>query len=312
MRRALAIAIFFLAAFTARAAQHGTWHLSQRDDGRMQIDLISDHNQNSHPIERTDFTGLTAAQIDSAADTPVDFRMVRDAGTLHFTGTFLHGDGVGRFIFEPNASYAATLRGLGITVDDIDDEHLFSLAIHDVSASFISEMQSLGYREELDRYVAFRIHGATPQFVRELNALGYKPDGEALVRFRIHGATTAFISDIRALGYQPDAEELVRFRIHGVSPEFIKGMKELGVRDLESDNLVNLRIHGASVDYVRELRDLGYPNLSAEQLVRMRIHGVTASYIRDLKSAGYAGIPVEKLVSMRIHGVDAEFVRKTK
>ena len=284
MRRALAIVFFFLAAFTARAAQHGAWHLSQRNDGRMQIDLISDHNQNSHPIERTAFTGLTAAQIDSGADTPVDFRLVRDAGTLHFTGTFLHGDGVGRFTFEPNASYTATLRGLGVEASELDDERLFSLAIHDVSASFIREMQSLGYREDLDRYVAFRIHGATPQFVRELNALGYKPDGEALVRFRIHG----------------------------VSPEFIKGMKELGVRDLESDNLVKLRIHGASVDYVRELRDLGYPNLTADQIVQMRIHGVSTSYIRDLKSAGYAGIPVEKLVSMRIHGIDAEFVRKTK
>lgn len=285
MRRALAIALFlFLAAFTARAAQHGAWHLSQRNDGKMQIDLISDHNQNSHPIERTAFTGLTAAQIDAGADTPVDFRLVRDAGTIHFTGTFLHGDGVGRFTFEPNASYAATLRGLGVAASELDDERLFSLAIHDVSAAFISEMQSLGYREDLDRYVAFRIHGATPQFVRELNALGYKPDGEALVRFRIHG----------------------------VSPEFIKGMKELGVRDLESDNLVKLRIHGASVDYVRELRDLGYPSLTADQLVQMRIHGVSASYIRDLKSAGYAGIPVEKLVNMRIHGIDAEFVRKTK
>jgi hypothetical protein len=285
MRRTLALALFLflLAAVTARAAQHGTWHLSQRDDGRMQIDLISDHNQNTHPIERTAFTGLTAAQIDGA-DTPVDFRLVRDAGTLHFTGTFLHGDGVGRFTFEPNASYTSTLRGLGVTVDDVDDEHLFSLALHDVSVSFIKEMQSLGYREELDRYVAFRIHGATPQFVRELHALGYKPDAEALVRFRIHG----------------------------VSPEFIKGMKDLGVRELESDNLVTLRIHGASVDYVRELRDLGYTNLTANQLVQMRIHGVSASYIRDLKSAGYANIPVEKLVSMRIHGIDAEFVRKTR
>src|SRR5882757_10732333 len=114
MRRTLALALFFfLAAFTARAAQpHGVWHLSDRTDGRMQIELISDHNQNSHPIERNAFAGLTAAQMDASADTPVDFRLVRDAGTLHFTGSFVHGDGVGRFTFEPNASYVATLRGL--------------------------------------------------------------------------------------------------------------------------------------------------------------------------------------------------------
>src|SRR4051795_9675327 len=94
MRRSVTLALFFfLAAFTARAAStHGAWHLSQREDGRMQIEMISDHNQNSHPIERSAFTGLNAAQIDATAYTPVDFRMIRDAGTLHFTGTFQHGD----------------------------------------------------------------------------------------------------------------------------------------------------------------------------------------------------------------------------
>lgn len=314
MRRTLALALFFfLAAFTVRAAQpHGVWHLSDRSDGRMQIELISDHNQNSHPIERNAFTGLTAAQMDASADTPVDFRLVRDAGTLHFTGSFVHGDGVGRFTFEPNGSYASTLRGLGVAASDLDDERLFAFALHDVSASFIQEMQSLGYREDLGKYVAFRIHSATPQFVREINALDYHPDASQLIAFRIHGATTEFIRDIRALGFHPDAHELVAFRIHGVSPEFVKSMKELGVRDLGQDNLVALRIHGASTDYVRELRDLGYTNLSATDLVSMRIHGVTTDYIRELKSAGYANIPVEKLVSMRIHGIDADFVRKTK
>jgi hypothetical protein len=314
MRRSLALALFFfLAAFAARAASpHGAWHLSPREDGRMQIEMISDHNQNSHPIERSAFTGLTSSQIDASSDTPVDFRMIKDAGTVHFTGTFQRGDGVGRFTFEPNPAYAATLRALGVAASDLDDERLFSLAIHDVSSNFIKEMQSLGYREDLDQYVAFRIHGATPDFVREINALGYRPDSGDLVAFRIHGATPSFIRDIRALGYQPDASDLIAFRIHGVSPEFLKGMKELGVRDLDSDNLVALRIHGASVNYVHDLRDLGYPNLSADDLVAMRIHGVTPTYIRDLKTAGFANIPVEKLVEMKIHGIDAEFVKRTK
>jgi len=286
MRRSLALALFFfLAAFTARAVSpHGAWHLSPREDGRMQIEMISDHNQNSHPVDRSAFAGLTAAQIDANGETPVDFRMIRDAGTVHFAGTFEHGDGVGRFTFEPNPAFASTLRSLGVAASDLDDERLFALAIHDVSSNFIKEMQSLGYREDLDQYVAFRIHGATPEFVREINALGYKPD----------------------------AGDLIAFRIHGVTAEFIKGMKELGVRDLGSNSLVALRIHGASVDYVRELRDLGYLNLSAGDLVSMRIHGVSASYIRDLKNAGFANIPVEKLVEMKIHGIDAEFVKRTK
>jgi len=107
MRRSLALALFlFLAAFTARAAQHGAWHLTNydnghdygRDDAKLQLQLVSDHNQNSHSIERDAFTGLTAAQMSATMETPVDFNLVRDAGTIHFTGTFLDGEGVGRHV----------------------------------------------------------------------------------------------------------------------------------------------------------------------------------------------------------------------
>ena len=71
MHRSLALALFFcLAAFTARASQtHGAWHLSDRGDGRLQIEMISDHHQNSNPIDRSAFTGLTAARVGEEAFT---------------------------------------------------------------------------------------------------------------------------------------------------------------------------------------------------------------------------------------------------
>ena len=139
------------------------------------------------------------------SDTPVDFRMIRDAGTMHFTGMFHDGDGVGRFTFEPNPAYAATLRSLGVPASDLDDDDdLFSLAIHDVSTRFIKEMQSLGYRENLDA-VRRLPHPRRDAGVRARDQRARLParDGDDLVAFRIHGATPAFIRDMRALGYQP-------------------------------------------------------------------------------------------------------------
>src|SRR5436190_157449 len=125
MRRTLALALFFfLAAFTARAAQHGAWHLTNhdgsRDDGRVQLELSSGHNQWGHTMDAGAFTGLNTGQMSASAETPADFRLVRDAGTIHFTGSFLNGEGVGRFSFAPNASYSATLRGLGVAASDLD------------------------------------------------------------------------------------------------------------------------------------------------------------------------------------------------
>lgn len=279
------LSLVFLIAFTASvvaaAEIRGTWSALVEGD-HVQLSTRRNRSDWSRTLSRSEFD-LTDAQIEAASETPVHFVMKRDAGTLDFSGTFQRGEGVGRFTFTSNTSYAAALRALGMASDEaLDDEKLFSLATHDVSLAFIRDMQSLGYRENLARYIAFRIHGVSPQFVRELRSLGYdKLDADDLVRFRIHGVTPDFIRQLKELGYGVTAEDLVRFRIHGVSPEFI-----------------------------RELRGLGYSGVSSEELVRMRIHAVTPEFIRQLAAGGYHGIPVEKLIEMRIHGVNAEMLEQ--
>ena len=72
-------------------------------------------------------------------------------------------------------------------------------------------MQSLGYREDLDKYIAFRIHGATAQFVREINTLGYHPEADQLIAFEVPGAPTDFIPPLPALGPLPDPPTSVAF-----------------------------------------------------------------------------------------------------
>jgi len=265
-----------LASSIAAADIHGAWNALVKDD-RVHLTVVRNHSDWGHSFPRSDFA-ISDADINSTAEKPVQFSLKRDAGTIDFTGTFENGEGVGRFKFTPNPSYPETLRSMGVAFDStLDDERLFSLAMHDISAAFIRDMQALGYRENLESYVRFRIHGVTTDFVRELRSLGYdKLSAQELVRFRIHGVSPQFIRDMKALGYSVTSEELVRFRIHGVS-----------------------------TDFVRELRDLGYRTLSSEDLVRMRIHGVSTSFIRELAEAGYHGIPAEKLIQMRIHGIDA-------
>jgi len=175
-------------------------------------------------------------------------------GTIDFTGPFQSGEGVGRFSFTPNRSYAATLQSLGLsTASHIDDEDLFSLAMHDVSIAFIRDMQSLGYRENLDQYVAFRIHGVTGEFSRAMKDLGVK-------------------------GLSGD--QLVAMRIHGVSTDYVRELRDLGYTGLSSDDLVSMRIHGVSSRFIRELASAGYHNIPVGKLVEMKIHGIDASMLR--------------------------------
>lgn len=314
MRRySMIVSLILFPALASAATIRGAWHLSQ-DDGHLQLDMNTAHHQNNHSIAPEAFQGLSAGQLNSSTEVPAKFQLVREAGTFDFTGSFLNGDGVGRFAFSPDSSYSDRLRTLGVESSELTDDRLFSLALLDVSSAFIREMQSLGYRESLDHYLAFRIHGANPDFVRALQALGYtNVSADQLLAFRIHGVTPGFIRDLKAAGYSGiPADQLVAFRIHGVTAEFARDMRDMNVSELDPEQLVAMRIHGVSSEYVRELRDLGYRSLSSEQLIAMRIHGVTTQFVRELAEAGYHNVPPEKLVSMRIHGIDADFVRKVK
>src|SRR5713226_9762945 len=174
MRRAWITVLLCLSlpAVVSAIETRGSWHITT-DRGVLHLDLSSVGSHWGHSTTLNAFTGLTEAQMQSATEVPVQFDLVREAGTIHFSGNFANVDGVGRFKFTPNSGYAATLSNLGVSIGDTSDETLFSLAMHDVSTSFIREMQSLGLRGDAGQYITFRIHGVTAQFVREMKDLGY-------------------------------------------------------------------------------------------------------------------------------------------
>jgi hypothetical protein len=319
IHRILAAAVTLLLAITLRAETlRGTWTMlpSSHGSGRVQLnvnrDSINSHMTWGETMPLSAFEGLSASTIASSRAAS-NFVMRRDAGTFEFEGTFRDGEGAGHFTFVPNASYLAQLRSMNVRNDEGGDENelLFRLAMHDVSADFIRSFRSLGYDAPIGTYIRFRIHGVDPRMVTELRALGYTNiNAEDLVRFRIHGVSPELIRALAASGYRNvPAEDLVRFRIHGVSPEFIRDLASAGYRNVPGEDLVRFRIHGVSSDFVRDLASLGYRNVPAEDLVRMRIHGVTPQFIREVEAAGYHNVPVEKLVSMKIHGIDGAYLK---
>ena len=254
MRRSLLyISLLIFAVPMAASAQiRGAWSALVKGD-RVHLNMTRANSNWGRTLPRTDFA-ISEDAITSATETPVHFALNRDAGTIDFTGTSQSGEGVGRFSFTPNHSYVATLQSLGVsTASRIDDEDLFSLAMHDVSIAFIRDMQSLGYRENLDQYVAFRIHGVTGESSRAIKELGVK--------------------DL-------SAGQLVAMRIHGVSTEYVRELRDLGYTALSSDDLVSMRIHGVSTRFIRELATAGYHNIPVGKLVEMKIHGIDASMLR--------------------------------
>ena len=229
----------------------------------------------SSNFRAADLKGLDRAKAGSGG-APVRFRIERDAGTLDCEGWFKENKGSGHFTFTANPTFVAEMGRLGY--DQLSDEKVFALAVHDVSLRFIDELKALGYeRVPLDDLLAMHIHGVTPDFIREMKGLGY--------------------ADLAV-------DDLVAMRIHGVTADFVRALEALGYDAVPVDDLVAMRIHGATPEFAGELKALGYDRVPPDQLVAMRIHGVTAEFIKTMQSRGYASLSVDKLVSLRIHGIE--------
>src|SRR5215475_15519826 len=269
--------------FASSGAQNsitGQWIVSlSKADGFVQLTLQStgpDWNFNSSTsVPLSQLRGLTAAEM-RADGGMAKFEIVRDAGILQCEGWFKNGRGSGTFVFKPNRNYVSEMRGLGY--DNLSDDRMFSLALHDVRLDFVRGLIAAGYE---------------------------RTDIDQLVSMRIHGVTLDFIGDLRSLGYdRTPTDDLVSMRIHGVSADFIRDLKGLGYERLAVDQLVSMRIHGVETDFIRELKELGYDRVPADELVSMKIHGVTPDFIRRMKDRGVKDLSIEQLISLRIHGLD--------
>jgi len=292
MKRTLAIAavLLFAVASTALAELHGSWTADswETKPDRLQLNMSRGRSHNyGHSMNLSELTNLSEAQVAGATAVPVQFQLVREAGTISFEGSFKNGDGAGQWTFAPNGGVLSSLRALGVEFErahQTEEEELLSLALLDVSTAYIKSMQAIGYRESLEKYTSMRIFRVTPQLVSELRSLGFD---------------------------RLSADELVTAQIHKVTPDYIRQMRAAGY-NLKFDDLIAFRIHRVDAQFINDLRDLGYEKVDADDLVAMRIHRVTPAYIRELKSAGYSRIPVQKLIEMRIHRIDAKFIEGMK
>lgn len=327
MKRTLTLTLvvsLFIAA-SAFAEIDGAWTASRsaKNPEKIYVNITRGHfHNNGNTYRISDFSGLTAATIDAATMTPVQFQMRREAGTISFEGTFRNGKGAGQLTFAPNSGYIAAVRNLGVEFkldrhhgrDEkkrSEEEDLFTLALHDVSTSFIRTMQAEGFKVSLEKYLEMRIFDITPQYIKEMRSLGFGDiSNRELIESKIHRVTPEFVRSMRAQGWDLTLNQYQNAAIHGATPEFAAQLKKAGYANLSHNDIVNFRIHRVSPEYIQELRELGYDNIPANKLVEMRIHRVTPEYIREINAAGYAGVPVSKLIQMRIAGIDGKYLKK--
>src|SRR5918911_5467994 len=146
-----------------------------------------------------EFQGLTREQaLSQKAD--VKFRLVREAGTFDFEGTFSAGRGSGTWTFTPSQTFLSEMRARGY--DNLSEEKQFASAMIDVHVKTVDDLKAAGFDhlsfEDVIKATIFKI---TPQYIGELKSLGFENlELEELVKARIFKIDAEFARQVREMG----------------------------------------------------------------------------------------------------------------
>ncbi len=226
-----------------------------------------------HGFEINELQGLSLSQI-NGSNSPVNFSIVREAGTINLTGTFNNGEGSGTWTFASNPSFVASMRGFGF--ENISEKKLFASAVLNVKTQTVSELRSAGLKNlDYDDIFKATIFKIDANYIRDMSSAGFTNlDMEDLVKGRIFKIDANYAREVLAMGFgEKSLEELVKFRIFKVTPEFLSEMKAEGLNNLTAEEVVQLRIFKIDGAFIQSARAKGYANPTVGELVELKIHG---------------------------------------
>lgn len=130
---------------------------------------------------------------------------------------------------------------------------------------FRRERRPSGLSPEVRKLMEARMHGVSASFVHEMESVGFKNLGLAqLTEMRIHGVGADFAREMQQLMGDLTPHDLIELRIHGLNPQFIDEMRELGLTDLSIEDLIQMRRHGLTGHDLTTIRSIHLDDESDE------------------------------------------------
>lgn len=311
----------------------GTWRADDSDWGHKRKDKDDDYKKenyenkihlnftyqsekggrNSHGsmFSFDDLEGLSKSQT-LGDNSTVNFRLVREAGTINCEGIFRKGKGIGEFTFTPNQAFADAMKTRGF---EFSERRMFSATTLNLTTADVDDLLSANFPNlTIKDFFKAKIFKVNSAFMKEMAATGF-PDlsMKDLVKARIFKVDANFVKQVVDMGFSTDSfQNLTKLRIFKITPEYLREMKTAGFPNLTAQEAIKLRIHKVTPEFIREMGELGFNNLSASEARKLRIHKVTPEFIKDMRNEGLTNLSVRDATKLRIHRIDADFVRRAK
>ena len=181
-----------------RDLRQGSWFLTV-DSDNMEFILRAQYGENSW---QSSFTVKKSELNPYPGQGTVEFKLVREAGTMSFKGQFDGERGLGQFQFQPDQGYYDAIRKMGVDDQENGREHSFFLL--NIKKDFISMLNRNGYTpiEQRD-VVGLAARKIDEPFLKYWKTSGVEDAGEVRSLFTLKALHIEpdYVEELKKAGY---------------------------------------------------------------------------------------------------------------
>jgi bla regulator protein blaR1 len=297
----------------------GSWFVTTKSD-EFCFTLKDNDNDENHSwsnstcIPKTEFASLPATG-------KCEFNLVREAGTLFFTGQFDGQQGYGHYTFKPDQAYFDGIRQMGIS--NLEDNEQFAFFLLNIKKSYIDMLQHNGFPDvSKDNLFAMSALHVDYAYIQSWKKLGYTDLSESdIIAAKAMKVDSSFIRDLQNAGYTHlELHQLIAFKAQGINGDYVRQIRHFkdgegpkpGSGPSPGSSPVSAPVPAAPVPGApvpsASAVDVSVSLPPADEIIAYKSLKVDSAYLESLKKAGYSDIPYNEITAMRSLHIDADFI----
>ncbi len=322
--------------------KEGSWFVTTEGD-RLNFELKSgerddDNNwQSSFSVDKSEINPFPGQGT-------VEFKLVREAGTIVFKGQFDGKQGFGHFQFTPDETYFNAVKQLG--VEDLEEHNKGTFFILNIKKDYIGMLHRSGYTplpaqqvvslsamhidepfltywkgsgvegvDQVHNLITLKAMHIDKDYVEDLKAAGYDHLAiHQLVSFKAQHIDGRYVRSmgVGTNGSPITPEELISFKATQVDSAYLASLRKLGYDHLGRGEIMSLHSMHVTADFIKGFQDAGFKDIPAHTLVSLKAMGITADYAKGFRDLGYTDLEPGRLTSLKAMGITPEYVLEFK
>lgn len=319
------------------ATTEGAWFATTKKD-KLCFEFKSGDDDrtwsNNTCIARSELTGLDGVG-------KVSFQLVRESGTMSFTGQFDGEQGYGHYSFKADPAYISFMKDHEVSLSN--DNNLLAFFMLDIRKDYVQMIHDNGYPHvSVNNLIAMTAMHIDREYIHGWKEMGFTDISENdLIAAKAMNIDRAYVEDMQKAGYEHlPVDKLIAFKAQGIDGAYVRKLRAAGLSGdgaaagapaapvpsagapvpapapvnvisplPEADQMIAFKALKIDSDYVAGLRAVDYSNIPMQDLVTLRSLDITPDFIKSFAAIGYLHPDIQSLITLKSLNITPAYIK---